>query len=65
MNPNPAPEIALTGAKADAGDAHPTPGPLSGPETATPDNSARWLAGSALAVAAVAVATALLVRRRA
>jgi hypothetical protein len=32
---------------------------------AAPDNSARWLAGSALAIAAVAVATAFLIRRRA
>jgi uncharacterized protein YcnI len=48
----PAPEIALTGADGAAGDDH-------------PDNAARWLAGGALAVAAVAVAAALLVRRRA
>jgi uncharacterized protein YcnI len=58
---HPAPELALTGAPADAGDDHPTPMAAA----ATPDNSARWLAGSALAVAAVAVATALLIRRRA
>jgi uncharacterized protein YcnI len=49
----PAPEIALTGAKAGS---NPTP---------APDNTARWLAGGALGLAAVAVATALLVRRRA
>jgi uncharacterized protein YcnI len=55
----PAPELALTGATADAGDDHATPA-----EAATPDNSARWLAGGAMAVAAVAVATALLIRRR-
>ncbi len=63
----PAPEISLTGATADAGDTHPTPvvQASAAAETATPDNTARWLAGSALAVAAVAVATALLVRRRA
>jgi uncharacterized protein YcnI len=57
----PAPELALTGAKADAADDH----PMAVAQTAAPDNSARWLAGGALAVAAVAVATAILVRRRA
>ena len=57
----PAPELALAGAKADAADDHPVPVQ----QTTAPDNSARWLAGGALAVAAVAVATALLVRRRA
>ncbi|MDT5349735.1 MAG: hypothetical protein QOH91_3022 [Mycobacterium sp.] len=57
----PAPELALTGAKAGAADDHPMPVA----QTSAPDNSARWLAGGALAVAAVAVATALLVRRRA
>jgi uncharacterized protein YcnI len=56
----PAPEVALTGAKTDAADDHPMPVA----QTTLPDNSARWLAGGALAVAAVAVATALLVRRR-
>ena len=67
---HPAPEIALTGAKADAADEHPTPvaqtaaaQPAAQPAAA--DNTARWLAGSALAVAAIAVATSLLVRRRA
>jgi uncharacterized protein YcnI len=57
----PAPELALTGAKADAADDNPMPVA----QTTAPDNSARWLAGGALAVAAVAVATALLIRRRA
>ena len=57
----PAPAIALTGDKAAAADDHPMPVA----QTTAPDNSARWLAGGALAVAAVAVATALLVRRRA
>ena len=52
----PTPELALTGAKADD---HPMP-----TAQATPDNTARWLAGSALAAAAVAAATAFLVRRR-
>jgi uncharacterized protein YcnI len=61
----PTPEIALTGAKADVADVahvaddHPT----AVAQTTTADNSARWLAGGALALAAVAVATALLVRR--
>jgi hypothetical protein len=54
----PAPEIPLTGAT--AGD-H----PMAVAQTTTSDNSARWLAGGALALAAVAVATALLIRRRA
>jgi uncharacterized protein YcnI len=57
----PTPEIALTGAEADVADDHPT---AVAPAT-TADNSARWLAGGALALAAVAVAMALLVRRRA
>jgi uncharacterized protein YcnI len=61
---HPAPEIALTGAKADAADEHPMP-PTVTAQPAAADNTARWLAGSALAVAAIAVATALLVRRRA
>ncbi|HVI38261.1 MAG TPA: YcnI family protein, partial [Gaiellales bacterium] len=56
----PAPEVALTGAETDAADDHPMPVA----QATAPDNSARWLAGGALAVAAVAVATALLVRRR-
>jgi uncharacterized protein YcnI len=57
----PAPQLALTGAKGDAADNHQMPMA----QTAAPDNSARWLAGGALVVAAVAVATAFLVRRRA
>jgi uncharacterized protein YcnI len=57
----PVPELSLTGAKADADDDHPMPVA----QMTAPDTSARWLAGGALAVAAVAVATALLVRRRA
>jgi uncharacterized protein YcnI len=58
---HPAPELALTGAKADEADGHQTPTA----QTAAPDNSARWLAGGALAVSVIAVATAFLVRRRA
>jgi uncharacterized protein YcnI len=54
----PVPEVALTGAA--AADDNPAPTV----QTVAPDNSARWLAGGALALSAVAVATALLVRRR-
>jgi uncharacterized protein YcnI len=63
---HPAPEITLTGAKPAADDEHPAPAAQAAP-AASPaaDNTARWLAGGALALAAVAVATALLVRRRA
>jgi uncharacterized protein YcnI len=66
----PAPEIALTGAKAEDGaKAGEQPSlaatQTAATQTAAPDNSARWLAGAALALSAVAVATALLVRRRA
>jgi uncharacterized protein YcnI len=56
----PAPELALAGATADALDDHPVPVA----QASAADNSARWLAGGAMAVAAVAVATALLIRRR-
>jgi uncharacterized protein YcnI len=63
---HPAPELSLTGAKASTSDGDPMLMAETAPTQApTPDNTARWLAGSALAVAAVAVATALLVRRRA
>ena len=57
----PAPELALTGAKAYAAGDH----PMLVAQTTAPDKSARWLAGAALAVAAIAVASALLGRRRA
>jgi uncharacterized protein YcnI len=62
----PTPEIALTSTKAAGDDDHPVPTAQATP-AAQPaaDNTARWLAGGALALAAVAVATALLVRRRA
>ena len=56
----PAPVLTLTGTDAVPVDDHPTPAVAS----ATADNSARWLAGGALVVAAVAVAAALLARRR-
>jgi uncharacterized protein YcnI len=57
---HPAPMLTLTGSDAVPADDHPAP------MAATPaaDNSARWLAGGALAVSAVAVAAALLTRRR-
>jgi uncharacterized protein YcnI len=57
----PAPELALTGTKADGADDRQMPIA----QTAASDNSARWLSGGALAVSAIAVATAFLVRRRA
>jgi uncharacterized protein YcnI len=60
----PVPEISLTGAKEDTDSTPVVPTTGAAAETATPDNTARWLAGSALAVAAVAAATSLLVRRR-
>ena len=56
----PAPELTLTGTDAVPVDDHPTPAVAS----ATADNSARWLAGGALVVAAGAVAAAVLARRR-
>jgi len=67
---HPAPQIALTGAA--QADDHPMPMAQATPVAQAPpvaqspaDNTARWLAGGALALAAVAVATALLARRRA
>jgi uncharacterized protein YcnI len=54
----PVPEVALTGSQAT--DDHPMPMA----QRAAPDSSARWLAGGALALSAVAVAMVLLVRRR-
>jgi uncharacterized protein YcnI len=57
----PVPELALTGAK--EGDGHPMPSAQAS-APATVDSSARWLAGGALALGAVAVGTALVVRRR-
>jgi uncharacterized protein YcnI len=54
----PVPQVALTGVT--ASDDHPAPVA----QTVGPDNSARWLAGGALALSAVAVSTVLLVRRR-
>jgi uncharacterized protein YcnI len=57
---HPAPVLTLTESDAAQVDDHPAPVVA----TATADNSARWLAGGALTVAAVAVAAALLARRR-
>jgi len=57
---HPAPVLTLTKSDAAQADDHPAPVVA----TATADNSARWLAGGALTVAAVAVAAALLARRR-
>jgi uncharacterized protein YcnI len=60
---HPAPEIALTGT-AQGDDDMPVMTPSA--QTAAPtDNTSRWLAGAALAVSVIAVATAFLVRRRA
>jgi uncharacterized protein YcnI len=59
----PAPELALTGAVADASGGHPMPAAQTSAPAAA-DNTARWLAGGALALGAVAIATALVVRRR-
>ncbi|MCV7299152.1 YcnI family protein [Mycobacterium barrassiae] len=56
----PAPTLALGDAETAAADDH----PVAIAQSAATDNSARWLAGGALAVAAIAVATTLLVRRR-
>jgi uncharacterized protein YcnI len=56
---HPAPMLTMTGA-----DAEPTPDHPMAQTPATADNSARWLAGGSLALAAVAVMTAFLVRRR-
>ncbi|GAS90925.1 YcnI family protein [Mycolicibacterium brisbanense] len=71
----PAPELKLSGAP--AGDDHDDdhgaapsvtataqPPASAAPAAATADNTARWLAGGALAVAAVAVVAALAARRR-
>ncbi|HET6733415.1 YcnI family protein [Mycobacterium sp.] len=56
---HPAPVLTLTGTDAAPADDHPVP-----VVAAATDNSARWLAGGALTVAAVAVAAALVARRR-
>ncbi|MBP2455462.1 YcnI family copper-binding membrane protein [Mycolicibacterium lutetiense] len=59
---HPAPQLALTGAPSAAG---PTaPAAAAAEPAAGADNSARWLAGGALILAAVAVVAGLLNRRR-
>ncbi len=61
---HPAPTLSLTGTDTEMSEHEPAPMAAS-TSSAAPDNTARWLAGGALAVAAVAIATALLKRRRA
>ena len=65
---HPAPQLTLTGtAPASGHTEHGGTAPAAAPPAAQPataDNSARWLAGGALIVAAVAVVTALANRRR-
>jgi hypothetical protein len=69
----PAPVLNLTGPAGDAAGAHQLPPaptataaePTAPAPVAAPDNTARWLAGGALIVAAVGVVAALLGRRRA
>ena len=59
----PVPTLDMTGAKPAPTRDHPMPMAQT-PAPATADNSARWLAGGALAVAALALVAALLARRR-
>ena len=70
---HPAPELKLTGASAEGHDDHEQPAapmataaaePAAEPESARPDDTARWLAGGALVLAAVGVVVALTGRRR-
>ncbi|MDX1871496.1 YcnI family protein [Mycolicibacterium sp. 120266] len=66
----PAPELSLTGTPEAGHSAAPQPAPTVAAQPAVEpagraDNGARWLAGGALALAAVAVAVALIGRRRA
>jgi uncharacterized protein YcnI len=60
---HPAPSLTLTGAPAHGMDDHQVTAPNTPTEQAA-DNTARWLAGGALTLAAVAVAAALIARRR-
>ena len=60
---HPAPTLSLTGTDTEMSEHEPAPMAAS-TSSATPDNTARWLAGGALAVAAVAIATALFKRRQ-
>jgi uncharacterized protein YcnI len=57
---HPVPELKLTGAASDGTDHH----EMTARAAPAADNTARWLAGGALTVAAVAVAAALITRRR-
>jgi uncharacterized protein YcnI len=59
----PVPTLDMTGAKAEPTDDHQTPTAQT-PAPTTADNSARWLAGGALTVAALALVAAVLARRR-
>jgi uncharacterized protein YcnI len=54
---HPAPTVSLTGASATGVDDH-------APTAAKADNTARWLAGGALVLAAVGLAAAVMSRRR-
>ena len=56
----PAPVITMGEAKTAPADDH----PAAVAQSSTSDNSARWLAGGALTVAAIAIAGTLLARRR-
>jgi uncharacterized protein YcnI len=57
---HPAPELSLTGAPSTGMDHH----EMATQATPTADNTARWLAGGAITLAAVGVAAALIARRR-
>lgn len=68
---HPAPELKLTGAPAEGHDEQPAAPmataaaePAAEPASARPDDTARWLAGGALVLAAVGVVVALTGRRR-
>ena len=70
---HPAPELKLTGAPAEGHDDQEQPAapmataaaePAAEPASARPDDTARWLAGGALVLAAVGVVVALTGRRR-
>lgn len=67
----PAPMLKLAGAAGEADHHQPTAGPPAvaaeqqAPASAAPDDTARWLAGGALVIAAVGFVTAMLGRRRA
>jgi uncharacterized protein YcnI len=61
---HPAPELKLTGAPADGHDDHEQSAAPAATATARPDDTARWLAGGALVLAAVGLVVALTGRRR-